>query len=184
MRGLRETTLTLLQDLLTATSSAVLVLPYRLAGGRHNNTLQTLFDVEYQTFSQFLQSCSQSLLVKQNKPAGKCEISALIAGWTTAELLNNTEKDLCSRFFSKLVKSPSIGEKFKTVIKIFAASTVILDSRLLTEVFESFSDKTEEVILVTNEKNQSLSRYKVLTVQPLTVFVQVSKASKLARLEN
>ena len=148
----------LLQDLVTATSSAVVVVPYRLAGGRHSNILQTIFDVEFDTFSDFLNCSSQSLLVKQNKPGGAHDISALIAGWKKEELLNNTARDLCSRFFSKLIKSPSISEKFTTVVKIFAASSVILDSRLMEDILESYSDNSAEIIVVINEKNESLSR--------------------------
>jgi len=122
--------------------------------GKHNKDLETLFDVEFKTFSEFLHSSSHCLLVRQ-----KAEISALIAGWSTEHLLNNSGKDLCSRFFSKLVRSPAVSEKYSVVIKIFSSSPGLLDTRLLDDILESFSEKAEEVIVVTNEKNESLSRF-------------------------
>ena len=54
-----------------------------------------------------------------------------------------------------------MGAKYKLVIKIFAASPVILDEDLLDDIFEAFKDTTEaqDVILVANEKNESLVRF-------------------------
>ena len=72
---------------------------------------------------------------------------------------SNTATDLCSRFFGKLANSPAVRDRFRLVIKIFAASPVILDTALWEDILESFSHNTEELIVVTNEKNESLSRF-------------------------
>ena len=135
------------------------MVPYNLARARHNKPLRTLFEAEFQTFTEFLQSANQSLLLKQNRPGGTTEILGLVSGWRTEQLLSNTASDLCSRFFAKLLNSASVSEKFRLVIKIFAASPVILDTRLWADILESFTDKTEEVIVVINENNESLSRF-------------------------
>ena len=52
-----------------------------------------------------------------------------------------------------------MSEKFRLIIKIFAASPVILDTTLWEDIVESLSDNTEEIILVINEKNETLSRF-------------------------
>ena len=135
------------------------MVPYNIARAKHNKQLQTLFDEEFQTFAEFLQSSSQALLLKQNRPGGKSEILGLLAGWRTEDLVNNTATDLCSRFFGKLANSPSVSEKFRLVVKIFAASPVILDTTLWEDIMESFSDNVGDVIVVINEKNESLSRF-------------------------
>ena len=131
-----------------------MVVPYSLARAKHHQSLLTLFEAEYQTFSPFLQSASQALLLRQ-----KSEILGLLAAWRTDQLVTTTATDLCSRFFSKLVNSPAVSQKFRLVVKIFAASPVLLDTRLWEDILESLSDNTEEVILVINEKNETLSRF-------------------------
>ena len=132
------------------------MVPYNLTRAKHSKPLQTLFEAEQeeQTFVEFLQSASQALLLKQ-----KSEILGLVAAWRSEQLLSTTATDLCSRFFSKLLKSPSVSERFRLIIKIFAASPVILDTTLWEDIVEAFTDNTEEIIVVINEKNESLSRF-------------------------
>ena len=147
------------QEPISGSSSALLVLPYSLSRAKHNKRLEILFNSEFQTFSELLQSSSQSLLLKQNRPGGQSEILGLVAAWQTEHLGKTTATDLCSRFFGKLANSPSVREKFRLVVKIFAASPVMLDTALWEDILESFSHNTEELIVVTNEKNESLSRF-------------------------
>ena len=52
-----------------------------------------------------------------------------------------------------------MSEKFRLVVKIFAASPVILDTTLWEDIMESFSDNMGDLIVVINEKNESLSRF-------------------------
>ena len=135
------------------------MLPYNLTRAKHHKHLQTVFEAEDQTFTEFLQSASQALLLKHKRPGGQSEILGLVAGWRTEQLVSTTATDLCSRFFGKLLSSPPVSDKFRMVIKVFAASPVILDTTLWEDIVESFSDNTEEIIVVINEKNESLSRF-------------------------
>ena len=147
--------------MITEVSHSLMVLPYNVKLGKHKKQLETLFDVEYKTFSDLLSLCDSSVIVKQNKVGHPPEICGLVAGWKVSTLTESTATDLCSRFFSKILKSPNINEKYDSVIKIFAAPPVLLDETLLNDILETFrdSDKAQSVILVANEKNESLIRF-------------------------
>ena len=123
--------------------------------------MEHLFEVEYKTFADFLALSSASVIIKQKRLGEKPQISGLVSCWKVEALQKSGETDLCSRFFGKLLRCPSMGAKYKLVIKIFAASPVILDEDLLDDIFEAFKDTTEaqDVILVANEKNESLVRF-------------------------
>ena len=147
------------QDLISVSSSALLVVPYNLTRAKHNKHLQTVFEAEDQPFAELLQSASQALLLKHKRPGGKSEILGLVASWRSDQLVSSPATDLCSSFFRKLLSSSPVSDKFRLVIKVFAASPVILDTTLWEDILESFSDNTEEIIVVINEKNESLSRF-------------------------
>ena len=147
--------------MVTAASSSLTVLPYNLSLGKLNKQLEQLFDVEFKTFSELLASSKNCVIVQQNKTGEKSEICGLIASWPVSQLAQSSSNDLCSRLFSKMLKCPTMSEKYSLVIKIFAASPVILDEALLGSTFEAFkcSADPEDVILVANEKNESLVRF-------------------------
>jgi len=150
-----------IKNMVTAASSSLTVLPYNLSLGKLNKQLEQLFDVEFKTFSELLASSKNCVIVQQNKTGAKSEICGLIASWPVSQLAQSSSNDLCSRFFSKMLKCPTMSEKYSLVIKIFAASPVILDEALLGSTFEAFkcSADPEDVILVANEKNESLVRF-------------------------
>lgn len=147
--------------MVTEVSHSLMVLPYNVKVGKHKKQLETLFDVEYKTFSDLLLLCDSCVIVKQNKVGQPSEICGLVAGWKVSTLTNSTATDLCSRFFSKILKSQSISEKYDSVVKIFASSPVLLDESFLNEILDTFkdSDKAQSVILVSSEKNESLIRF-------------------------
>ena len=147
--------------MVTAASSSLTVLPYNIRLGKLNKQLEQLFDVEFKTFSDLLTSSKNCVIVQQNRTGCKSELCGLIASWPASQLAQSSANDLCSRFFSKMLKCPSMSEKYSVVIKIFAASPAILDEDLLVSTFEAFKSSTdpEEVILVANEKNESLVRF-------------------------
>ena len=151
----------LLQNMVTEVSNSLMVLPYNVKVAKYKKQLETLFDVEYQTFSDILSLCDSCVIVKQNKVGHPSEICGLVAGWKVSTLTNSTATDLCSRFFSKILKSNSLNEKYDSVVKMFASSLVLLDESLLNEILDTFrdSDKAQSVILVSNEKNESLIRF-------------------------
>ena len=145
------------QDMVTAASNSLMVLPYNVKLGKCKKPLETLFDIEYKTFSELLSLCDSSVIVKQNKVGHPSEICGLVAFWKVETLRKSTATDLCSRFFAKLLKC----DKFNSVIKIFASSAVLLDGELLDNILEAFrsSEEAQSVILVANEKNESLIRF-------------------------
>ena len=147
--------------MVTAVSQSLLLLPYNIKVGKYNKQLETLFDVEYKAFSELLTMCDSSVIVKQNKIGQPSEICGLVSGWKVSTLSKSTASDLCSRFFCKLLKSSITREKYESVIKIFSSSPVLLDESLLDDILETFrvSDKAQSVILVANEKNESLIRF-------------------------
>ena len=149
------------QSHISPASNAIMNLPYNIKLGKENKHLEHLFEVEYKTFADFLTLSSSSVIIKQNKVGVKPQIAGLVSCWTVESLQKSGATDLCSRFFGKLLKCPSMGLKYKLVIKIFAASPVVLDADLLENIFEAFKDTTEaqDVILVANEKNESLVRF-------------------------
>ena len=153
--------LILLQSMTTAASNSVIVLPYNIAAGKHKAELEKLFDVEYKTFSDLLALCDSCVTVKLNRSGGPAQLCGLLACWKVDTLKKSTATDLCSRFFGKLIKCPNLSGKYKAVIKIFSSSVVLLDTELLENIFEAFKDGSEaqEVVLVVNEKNESLIRF-------------------------
>ena len=147
--------------MVTDVSHSLLVLPYNTKIGKYKKQLETLFDVEYKTFLDLLTLCDRSVILKQNKVGAPSEICGLVACWKVSTLTQSTATDLCSRFFCKILKSSAVSEKYESVLKIFASSPVLLDESLLDDILESFrdSDKAQSVILVANEKNESLVRF-------------------------
>ena len=76
-----------------------------------------------------------------------------------------------------------MSDKYNLVIKIFASSPVILDEELIN-TFEAFktSIKEEEVIVVVNEKNESLQRFlKLRKFQDLKTDFLISGQDLLCR---
>ena len=129
---------------------------------KEKQLLEKMFDVEYKTFSDLLSTSDHCFLIKQNKiEVSSSELCGLVAAWNVDKLKQSEATDLCSRFFAKLLKSPSASDKYKYVIKIFAASPVLLDQELLDNMFEAIKCSTdkEDVIVVVNEKNESLVRF-------------------------
>jgi len=149
------------KNMTTAASNSVIVLPYNISAGKHKAELEKLFDVEYKTFSDLLALCDSCVTVKLNRSGGPAQLCGLLACWRVDTLKKSTATDLCSRFFGKLIKCPNLSGKYKAVIKIFSSSVVLLDTELLENIFEAFKDGSEaqEVVLVVNEKNESLIRF-------------------------
>ena len=158
---LEKITIIFFQSHISPASNAIITLPYNVKLGKEKKLLEHLFEVEYKTFADFLALSSASVIIKQKRLGEKPQISGLVSCWKVEALQKSGETDLCSRFFGKLLRCPSMGAKYKLVIKIFAASPVILDEDLLDDIFEAFKDTTEaqDVILVANEKNESLVRF-------------------------
>lgn len=150
-----------LKKLVTPTSNAVLILPYKYSAGKQQKELENLFEHELKTFSDFLNLSNQSFLVKQKKPHGPPVIVGMISSWT-GELIKSSEAtDLCSKFFGKLFKSSGIAENYSIIVKLFIDSPLCLDPDLLDDIFESLDgfDEKQGVVLVASEKNCSLVRF-------------------------
>jgi len=149
------------KKLVTATSSAVMVLPYKYSTGKHKEELEKLFEMDLKTFSDFLHLSSQSFLVKQKRPHGPPVIVGLVAAWPAHQVTASDATDLCSKFFGKLFKSSGIENNYSMVVKLFVASSLFLDPDLLLPILESLkcSDQQEGCVVVANEKNDSLTRF-------------------------
>ena len=149
------------QKLVSPTSNALMILPYKYSNGKHNKDLEKLFENEIKTFSDFLNLSSQSFLVKQKRPSGPPLIIGMISSWTGDQIKSSSASDLCSKFFGKLFKSSGIAENYSLIVKLFIASPVCLETDLLDIVFESLDgfDEKQGVVVVASEKNAALIRF-------------------------
>ena len=147
--------------MVTPSSSAVITLPYSVKRGKEREQLEKLFDAEYKTFSDLLSVASDCVIVKQKSVGQDQKISALIAAWSVESLTQSSASDLCSRFFSKLLKSTNMSEKYSFVIKIFSSSLTLLDDDLLFPILDSLkqAEDDKDAIIVISEKNESLVRF-------------------------
>lgn len=150
-----------LKKLVSPTSNALMILPYKYSNGKHNKDLEKLFENELKTFSDFLNLSSQSFLVKQKRPSGPPLIIGMISSWTGDQIKSSSASDLCSKFFGKLFKSSGIAENYSLIVKLFIASPVCLETDLLDIVFESLDgfDEKQGVVVVASEKNAALIRF-------------------------
>ena len=150
-----------LRSMVTPSSSAVITLPYSVKRGREREQLEKLFDVEYKTFSDLLSVASDCVIVKQKSVGQDLKISALIAAWSVESLIQSSATDLCSRFFSKLLKSTNMSEKYSFVIKIFSSSLTLLDDNIFFPILDSLkqAEDDKDAIIVISEKNESLVRF-------------------------
>ena len=147
--------------MVTPTSNAVLILPYKYSSKKDEKELEKLFDHELKTFSDFLMMSNQSFLVKQKRNNGPAIIVGMISSWTSHQVTSSDATDLCSKFFGKLFKSPGIAENYSMIVKLFVASPLFLDADLLEDILESLDnlDDKKGVVLVASEKNCSLIRF-------------------------
>jgi len=150
-----------LKKLVTPTSNAVLILPYKYSSKKLENELEKLFEHELKTFSDFLMLSNQSFLVKQKRNHGAPVVVGMISSWTGHQVKSSEATDLCSKFFGKLFKSPGIADNYSMIVKLFVASPLFLDADLLDDIFESLDglDGKKGVVLVASEKNCSLIRF-------------------------
>jgi len=150
-----------LKKLVTPTSNAVLILPYKYSNGKQQKELEILFEDEMKTFSDFLNLSCQSFLVKHKKLDGPPVIVGMISSWTGDHVKSSDATDMCSTFFGKLFKSSGIAENYSNLVKLFIASPLCLDQDLLEDIFESLDgfDEKKGVVVVASETNCSLVRF-------------------------
>eukprot|EP00092_Neocalanus_flemingeri_P029017 GFUD01031502.1.p1 GENE.GFUD01031502.1~~GFUD01031502.1.p1 ORF type:complete len:664 (+),score=180.97 GFUD01031502.1:119-2110(+) len=150
-----------LKNLVTDTSSAALILPYKYSTGKHTEQLEKLFGIDLKTFSDFLNLSSQSFLVKLRRNGGPPVIVGMVSSWTGEQIQSSDATDSCSKFFGKLFQSSEIVGNCSLLVKLFADSSLFLDLDLIEAIFESLkgSEEKQGVVVAINEKNQSLIRF-------------------------
>ena len=125
--------------------------------------MERLFGPDLGIFSDFLQLAAQCLVLRASQPDGGRETVGLVASWTRQQIIDSTAKDLCSKFFGKLLRTAEIAKRFSVVVKLFVASPLCLDSALMETILESMkqseNEEPEGFIVVADEKNEALVRF-------------------------